>query len=143
MSSATLGHYSVLDQPGPDRTSPPGEITLRSEPLVMQRVIQRIKVSVRKPEPMPAEILLGTLNHPGFRVLKPIPVHIDVDGGAVIATWRETDEFGTGTSASSACADLGRGIAELYESLRADEALLGPDLMNVWNVLKENIAPRT
>ena len=143
MAATAFSQYSVLDQPLPERTSPPGEITLRSEPLVMQRVIQRIKVDIRKPEPRPKEMLLGTLNHPGFRVLKPIPVHIDVDDGTVIATWRETDEFGTGTSASSACADLGRAVAELYESLRADESRLGPDLMNVWNMLRENVVART
>ncbi|HSY31870.1 MAG TPA: hypothetical protein VLA42_07765 [Verrucomicrobiae bacterium] len=75
-------------------------------------------------------------------MIKPIPVHLDVRGDTVIASWRKIDEFGTGTSSSLACDDLGHTIAELYLSLKADEPRLGPDLARVWGVLKEHVMHR-
>ena len=93
-------------------------------------------------EPRPTEILLGTLNRPGFRVLKPIKVLIGSDGETVTALWREADEFGTGDSVFDACEDLGHTVAELYLSLKADELRLGPDLQRVWHLLKEYVAPQ-
>lgn len=104
--------------------------------------IERIKVHLRPRERRPKQMLLGTINHGDFRVIKPIPVHLDVRGGAVIASWRQVDEFGTGKSSSLACDDLGHTIAELYNSLKADERRLGPDLAKVWALLKEHIVRR-
>ncbi len=88
-------------------------------------------------------MLLGTINHCEFRVVKPIPVRLDKRGDTIIASWRQVDEFGTGKSSSLACDDLGHTLAELYASLEADEAHLGPDLARVWDVLKEHVVRRT
>jgi hypothetical protein len=103
--------------------------------------LRPIKVHVH-PQGRPKRILLGTVNHADFRVVKPIPVELDRRGKSVVAVWRQTGEFGTGTSTSTACDDLGHTIAELYKSLKADEARLGPDLAKVWSVLKEHITLR-
>ena len=61
--------------------------------------------------------LLGTINHCDFRVVKAIPLHIDMHGATAIASWRQIDEFGTGKSTSMACDDLGQKIPELFNTL--------------------------
>jgi len=90
----------------------------------------------------PEQILLGTLGNLGFRFIKPIIVQLENREGVVVASWPEVDEFGTGTSMSSATEDLGRTVAELYCSLKADQANLGPDLERVWLKLQEHVVSR-
>lgn len=133
----------VLDQPKPEVVPSPGKLAIRSQPVVQQKVLQRISVEFRKPEPRPTEILLGTINRCEYRVIKAIPVRLDARKDAVVASWQQVQEFGTGKSTSLACDDLGHTIAELYESLEADESCLGPDLARVWGVLKEHVARRS
>jgi len=139
---AAMPQYLVnqsLEQPRPKFVPPPNA----PQAVVLHRRIQRIKVHIRPTgERRPKHILLGTINHCDFRVIKPIPLHLDVRGNTVIASWRQIDEFGTGTSTSLACDDLGHTIAELYLSLKADEPRLGPDLQKVWGVLKEHVMRR-
>jgi hypothetical protein len=92
-----------------------------------------------RPEAQHNELLLGTLSKLGFRVVKAIPVKLEKQGDIVIASWQDADEFGTGTSMSSACEELGRTVAELYGSLRAEKDNLGADLMRVWKLLQEHV----
>jgi hypothetical protein len=139
---AAMQQYLVnqnLEQPKPKFVPPPKS----PQAVVLHKEIQRIKVQIRAGERRPKHILLGTINHCDFRVIKPIPLHLDVRGDTVIASWRQIDEFGTGTSTSRACDDLGHTIAELYLSLKADEPRLGPDLAKVWAVLKEHVMRRS
>lgn len=140
---SAISQHLILNQPQPEVVRPSDTPGMRSQPVVQQKGIQRITVEFRTPEPRPTDMLLGTINHCEFRVLKPIPVHLDVDGNNVIASWRQVDEFGTGGSISLACDDLGRTIAELYESLEADQSHLGPDLARVRDVLKGHVARRS
>jgi hypothetical protein len=127
-----------LEQPRPRFVPPPNA----PQAVVSHREIQRIRVHIRPGERRQKHRLLGTINHCDFRVIKPIPVHLDVRGGTVIASWRQIDEFGTGTSSSRACDDLGHTIAELYLSLEADQPRLGLDLAKVWGLLKEYVMRR-
>lgn len=90
----------------------------------------------------PTRVLLGTLSDLGFRAVKPIPVKLETQDGSVVACWPEVDEFGIGESMSSACAELGHTLAELYRSLETEESKLGPDLRRVWTILKEYISRR-
>jgi len=90
----------------------------------------------------PKQVLLGSLADPGFRVVKPIQVYLESREDAVVASWREIDEFGTGTSTSSAAEELGRTVAELYRSLQSDRDKLGPDLQRIWVKLQEHVVPR-
>lgn len=102
-------------------------------------------VTLVKPKPSaarPAQVLLGTLNDYGFRVTQAIPVNLETREDSIVASWLEIEEFGTGSSMSSAFLDLGHTLAELYRSLEADQAKLGPDLSRVWNVLKEYLVRR-
>jgi hypothetical protein len=136
---ASLAPYLVsqgVEQPQPRFVPRP------NTPHVRQDVpTGKIRVQLRGRE-RPKHLLLGTINHCDFRVVKAIPLHIDVRGETVIASWRQIDEFGTGPHTSLACDDLGHTVAELYNSLQADEARLGPDLVKVWNVLREHIVRR-
>ena len=84
---------------------------------------------------------LGTLFDGRFRVLKAIPVVIETHPDSVAAVWREIDEFGLGNSASAACVELGKSIAELYATLKREERNLGPDLERVWSILKQHVRP--
>lgn len=138
---AALPQYLVnqnLEQPKPKFVPPPN----RPQAVALTQGIQRIKVHIRPQERRPKHLLLGTINHGDFRVVKPIPVDLDVRGKTVVASWRQVDEFGTGKSSSLACDDLGHTIAELYLSLKADEPRLGPDLARVWTLLKQHIVRR-
>jgi hypothetical protein len=138
---ATLPDYLVnqnIEQPRPKFVPPPN----KTQAVALHEEIQRIRVYVRGREGRPKHLLLGTINHCDFRVVKPIPVHLEKRGDTVIALWRQVDEFGTGKSSSLACDDLGHTIAELYVALKADESHLGPDLAKVWGVLKEYIVRR-
>ena len=138
---AAIPQYLVnqsLEQPKPKFVPPPNS----PQAVVLEREINRVRVQIRPREHRASHLLLGTINHCDFRVIKPIPVHLDVRGNTVIASWRKIDEFGTGTSSSRACDDLGHTIAELYLSLKADEPRLGPDLAKVWAVLKEHVMRR-
>lgn len=90
----------------------------------------------------PEQILLGTLGNLGFRFIKPITVQLENRETEVVASWPEIDEFGTGTSMSSATEDLGRTVAELYRTLKNDQDNLGPDLERVWLKLQEHVVPR-
>lgn len=140
---AALSQHFVLDQPEPEIVPRPGKPAVRSEPIVQQRGMRRVSIQFRKPESRPKEILLGTIGHCEFRVIKAIPAQLDVRGDTVLASWQQVEEFGTGKSTSLACDDLGHTLAELYESLEANESRLGPDLMRVWNVVKEHISRRS
>jgi hypothetical protein len=128
-----------LEQPKPKFVPPPNT----SQAVSLHEGIQRIRIRIGGREARPKHLLLGTINHCEFRVVKPIPVHLEVRGRDVIASWRQVDEFGTGKSSSLACDDLGHTIAELYVSLKADESRLGPDLARVWGILQEHIVRRT
>jgi hypothetical protein len=128
-----------LDQPRPKIVPAPN--ASRAVGL-LQEGVQSVRIRLRAQEGRPRRILLGTLNDYRFRVKKAIPVHLDVRGNAVIASWRQIEEFGTGASTSLACHELGRTVAELYASLKADEAHLGPDLARVLDVLKQHVVPR-
>src|SRR5882762_3183899 len=109
-----------FEQAKPKFVPPPNS----PQAVVFHEEIKRVRVQIRPREHRARHLLLGTINHCDFRVIKPIPVHLDVRGNTVIASWRKIDEFGTGTSSSRACDDLGHTIAELYVSLKADEPRL-------------------
>lgn len=100
-------------------------------------LLQHILVGSELQDRRPTQILLGTLSTFGYRLVKPIPVRLDTEDCTVVASWQDADEFGTGASMSSACEDLGRTVAELYQSLKADQDRLGPDLTRIWHTLQE------
>ena len=127
-----------LDQPRPKFVPKPNA----PQGMALHDEARRIRVHIRPHERRPKHILLGTINHCDFRVIKPIPVRVDVRGETVIASWRELDEFGTGKSTSLACDDLGHTLAELYRSLRGNESRLSLYLTRVWDVLREYVQPR-
>jgi hypothetical protein len=139
---AALSDYLIsksIEKPGLKIVTRPNA----TQATELQKIgIRPLKVDIRKRERRPSRVLLGTLNHCDFRVIKPIPVHLDVRGNTVIASWRQVDEFGVGKSMSLACDDLGHTIVELYASLKTEEAHLGPDLAKVWSVLKEHVVRR-
>lgn len=114
-------------------------ISLRAGPAIRPLPITPGELMVAEPEAMPSRILLGTLSAPGHRVVKAIPVNLSLEEGMVVASWRDADEFGTGASMSSALEDLGRTVAELYESLDADKDRLGPDLVRIRGLLHEYV----
>jgi hypothetical protein len=97
---------------------------------------------VEKRQDRSTKLWLGTLNTLQFRVLRAIPVQLNYGESGVVASWDEIDEFGTGDSASSACVELSRTVAELYRSLQQEQERLGPDLQRVFSKLQEYILPR-
>ena len=87
----------------------------------------------------PDNLLLGTLFDTRFRVLRAIPVSIEVEGEHTAAIWSEIDEFGCGATSSAASVDLARSIVDLYTLLDRDKDALGSDLTRVWSVLNQHV----
>jgi hypothetical protein len=129
----------VFDQPKPKFVPKP---TAPQGIVLETTVARRVKVHTGRGK-RPKHVLLGTINHADFRVVRAIPVNLDVRGNTVLASWRQIDEFGTGKTTSLALDELGHTLAELFDALQKDEARLGPDLINVWATLKEHIVRRT
>lgn len=134
----------VVAQPPAQEVPQPGKTSVKIQRFALAaRVETKVKfVAPSAPTPRPTQILLGTLNDLGFRVVRAIPVRLETHEDSVVACWQDIDEFGTGASMSSACVELGRTLSELYRSLEADEGRLGPDLQRVWAVLKEYVVRR-
>ncbi len=135
------------DQPAPELVSrgdtPSVRVDWRTQHMVLPTAVFHIKlIGPTQEQPRPTSVLVGSLNDRSFRVAKAIPVNIEDSSGAVIASWSEIDEFGTGASMTSAIADLGRTVAELYRSLDDDKDRLGPDLERVWHLLQQYLVPR-
>lgn len=131
----------VVAQPPAQEVPQPGKPSVKFQrPAAAARVETKVMfVAPLAPAPRPTQILLGTLSTFGYRLVKPIPVRLDTQDGTVVASWHDVDEFGTGASMCSACEDLGRTLAELYKSLKADQEKLGPDLARIWQVLQEYV----
>ncbi|SRR5260221_13205441 len=135
----------IVTQPRPEIVqSPSGPLTFKMVPLRLQPSFIHAGVSVvtARAERRPTKILLGTLTDPGFRVIEPIAADIEDVDGSVVASWRDIEEFGTGSTVTSAIEDLGRTIAELYRALLNDSEKLGPDLQQVWQILQTHVVPR-
>lgn len=74
-----------------------------------------------------------------FRIIKPFKVVLEKHEGGVVARIDEIGEFGYGPNSGDALYDLGKTVAELYLSLRADRARLSADLRSVLKILEEHI----
>ena len=100
------------------------------------------KIAILGRPATPAEILLGSLNHPALRLRKPIPLKIDREDEHVVAAWQEFDEFGYGAHLTVALEDFRQTLVELYLSLEADQKNLGPELQALWRSLQEWIVKK-
>jgi hypothetical protein len=80
---------------------------------------------------------------PNLRLLKPIPLEVSLEGGQVILTWAETDDFACGDNTGEALDHFGQSIRELYAHLHAHGVALGADLLRVRDVLDRYITART
>jgi hypothetical protein len=95
------------------------------------------------PNPRPAKVLFGGLQDPDVQVVRPIPLDVCVEESAVVVSWAEIDEFGTGENLSCALDDLSHTLRELYHHLHAADTTPGAYLLRVKQVLEEYIEPRT
>jgi hypothetical protein len=95
------------------------------------------------PNPRPSKLLFGGLQDPDLQVLRAIPLEVGVEESAVVVSWPEIDEFGSGETLSCALDDFSHTVRELYHHLYADDVRPGADLLRVRKVLGEYIEPRT
>jgi len=98
-------------------------------------------ISEVAPSARPARLLFGALKAPTLRLRKPIPLDLSIGETEVVLTWAEIDEFGYGSTMGDAAEDFSRSLAELYCRLQESE-LLGPDLLNVKQILSQYIETR-
>ena len=82
---------------------------------------------------------LGSLSDGRFRVVHPFDVGFLLDGDSLVAEAAEINEFGFGSTYSEAVRDLQATIVELYLTLRDDQANLGPDIQQVWDILNNKV----
>lgn len=125
---------------------------LRELPEDWDRKINRTRVtqvSKRKksvaltgPSATPSKVLLGSLNHPILYLKAPIGLKVSRDGVSVVASNDELDEFGYGDHLTMAIEDFRQTVIELYLELERDSEQLGPEMVRVWNLLKEWVEKR-
>jgi hypothetical protein len=96
----------------------------------------------QRPNPRPAQVLLGALGDPRLQVVQPISLDVSVEESHVIVSWSAVDEFGTGDTLSAAIDDFSAAVRELYHQLFAPDANLGSDLQRVKQTLAQSIMPR-
>lgn len=89
----------------------------------------------------PRALNFGALNDPVYRLRKPVPLEVSVEESHVVVAWSQIDEFGVGETLSDAIFDFARSLRELNRGLRKSQEL-GPDLVNVRDILAEYIEPR-
>ena len=87
----------------------------------------------------PEIFAIGSLRDGRLRVVEAIRATQMVEGGKCVLEAPELNEFGFGDNLSEAIADLQSAIAELYLTLEAEQARLGPDLRSVWDVLSRKV----
>jgi hypothetical protein len=90
----------------------------------------------------PRHLLLGAVCNPNLRVIRPIPVEISRRDGDFYARFKAADEFGVGTSMSSALEDLGKTVSELFLGLEENQHRLGSDLVALYKTLSRYVAKR-
>lgn len=88
---------------------------------------------------LPTEFLLGSVGVGRLRVLRAFHVLVTTENDDFIANADEINEFGFGSNYVEAVRDLQRTIVELFFSLEADEARLGPDLQQTLATLREHL----
>ena len=92
-----------------------------------------------QPSPLPTTVQLGFLRDARLRMVEPFEVIIAEEDGQIVAEADELNEFGYGRNPSDAITDLQHTVAELYFTLKEDEARLGKELLNVWQTLQHKI----
>lgn len=90
----------------------------------------------------PEQLVVGNLNHPRLRLRQPIAVMITREESLVIASLPQLEEFGYGSHVTAAVEDLRQTLIELYQTLKAEYARLGPDMVQLWNELQTLIEER-
>jgi len=90
----------------------------------------------------PESLLLGNLNHPHLRLREPINVLITREDSLLIASIPDIDEFGYGPHLTAAVEDLRQTLIELFQTLKAEQSRLGPDMRQLWDRLQHLIEER-
>lgn len=60
------------------------------------------------------------LDIPGYRVARPIPYHVEIVDGEIVAIDDEFDRYGTGTTLAQARISLANQISDYFDTLRGD-----------------------
>lgn len=110
---------------------PPG---IGEEPLVTIE-IQPTPVGERAKLPTSIASLLDDR----LRLRSPVDLELEQEGGFHIAKCQEFEEFGYGKSPMEAVDDLRLTLAELYWTLKEEQAQLGPSLRDLWQRLNEKV----
>lgn len=95
-----------------------------------------------RPAPLPDHMFLGALRHPGLRLKTPLRITFSTENEYVIVECPELNEFGYGAHLTAAIVDLQNTIAELYFTLKEEQARLGSDLSTLWATLQAKIEER-
>lgn len=105
---------------------------------------QRVRLIYREASAakQPNHLLFGALCNPTLRVIKPIPVEMSRRERHFYARFKAADEFGVGSSMSSALEDLGKTLSELFLGLEKNRDRLGSDLASLHERLSRYIAKR-
>lgn len=95
-------------------------------------------VTCSPPAP-PTRVHIGSLRDGRLRVRAPIVADCRTEEKNIVLEAVELNEFGFGESIPAAIEDLQRTIAELYFTLEQEQERLGPDLQDLWSVLRQKV----
>jgi hypothetical protein len=126
-----------MSQPG-ERRSPDPDLGETREPPTLVEIHQETSL----PPATPERLIIGNLNHSHLRLRAPITVSITRDEALLIASIPELDEFGYGTHLTAAIEDLRQTLIELFQTLKSEQARLGPGMLKPWNPLQNLIEER-
>jgi len=110
----------------------------------LKKQIEEIKIVVKeaKRKIISKSIFIQNLRDEHYVLNQPIAVSLEIVDNGVCACCYEFDMFGEGQGEDEAIADLCEVIIDYYESLKEDEAILGPIPKQHWVFLKNVIEER-
>ena len=77
---------------------------------------------------------------PGYRVVNPIPYHVESRGNDSYAVDEAFDRYGVGQSADAAREDLAVQLADYFNMLRSDFASLAPCALRDYRAMRRYVS---
>jgi len=134
-TTPTIESANLFDQPGISFTKHSNLDVLQSQArghvLPKSNVHAEFLSVAALPNARPERVLLGTIADPDLRVVRAIPLDVSVEDCAVLVSWTEIDEFGSGATMSEAIEDFSHSLREIYHRLNESGVRLGPDLISI------------
>ena len=113
------------------------QLTSERISALLNRISEFTEVTLK----LPHTIFIGSLRHDWYKLTLPIPVSIEYEEDAVIASFYDVDVYGIGNEIQEAITDLCSQIVEVYELYLQNEHRLGSVPRREWKYLQTIVKP--